>query len=133
MTSTPAHPDAISVALLQLAQHAERLAVLDAREAGHHLQLAEHLAGLATQVSELASAVDGTGDMLERLSARILPDHDAGTGPAGYRPGPAPRASHALLPLWRRRSTVAAPLHRHDRTRGPCHRRMYRHAIDAGR
>jgi hypothetical protein len=91
VTTTPAHPDAISVALLQLAQHAERLAVLDAREAGHHRQLAEHLAGLATQVSDVASAVDGTGDQLERLSARILRDDDADGRPAGYKPGPAPR------------------------------------------
>jgi hypothetical protein len=91
VTGTPAHPDAISVALLQLAQHAERLAVLDAREAGHHLELAGHLAGLATQVGELASAVDGTGDQLERLIARILRDDDADARPAGYKPGPAPR------------------------------------------
>lgn len=91
MTAGPPHPDAISVALLQLAEHAERLAVLDAREAGHHLQLAERLADLATQVSELASAVDGTGDQLERLSARILGDHDADTRAGGYKPGPAPR------------------------------------------
>jgi hypothetical protein len=91
MTSEPAHPDAISVALLQLAQHAERLAVLDAREAGHHLQLAERLGGLATHVGELASAVDGTGDLLERLSARILGEEDAGARSAGYQPGPAPR------------------------------------------
>jgi hypothetical protein len=91
MTAGPAHPDAISVALLQLAQHAERLALLDNREAGHHLQLAERLGDLATQVSALASAVDGTGDQLERISARILGDHDRDAPSAGYKPGPAPR------------------------------------------
>jgi hypothetical protein len=91
MTSEPAHHDAISVALLQLAQHAERLAVLDAREAGHHLQLAERLGDLATHVGQLASAVDGTGDLLERLSARILGEDDTGARRAGYQPGPAPR------------------------------------------
>jgi hypothetical protein len=91
MTIEPAHPDAISVALLQLAQHAERLALLDNREATHHLQLAERLGDLATQVSALASAVDGTGDQLERISARILGDHGSDARPAGYKPGPAPR------------------------------------------
>ena len=91
MTSTPAHPDAVSVALLQLAQLAERLAVLDSREAEHHLQLAARLGELATQVGELASAVDGTGDQLDRLASRILGDHDDDARPPAYRPGPAPR------------------------------------------
>ena len=91
MTSSPAHPDAVSVALLQLAQHAERLAVLDGREAEHHLQLAARLSDLAAQVGELASAVDGTGDQLDRLASRILGDHDDSASPPAYRPGPAPR------------------------------------------
>jgi hypothetical protein len=91
MTSNAAHPDAISVALLQLAQHAERLAVLDSREAEHHGQLAGRLGDLAAQVSELASALDGTGAQLDRLAARILGDHDGDAGGTAYQPGPAPR------------------------------------------
>ena len=91
MTGSAAHPDAISVALLQIAQHAERLAVLDTREAEHHGQLEGRLGELAAQVGELASALDGTGDQLDRLAARILSDHDNAAGTPRYRPGPAPR------------------------------------------
>src|SRR6202042_1536823 len=64
--------------------------VLDGREAEHHLQLAGRLGELAAQVGELASAVDGTGDQLDRLPSRVLGDHDSARPPA-YRPGPAPR------------------------------------------
>ena len=90
MSSSPAHPDAVSVALLQLAEHAERLAVLDTREAGHHAQVADRLSDLATQVAALAAAVDGSGELLEKLAARIARE-DAADTRAGYQPGPAPR------------------------------------------
>ena len=91
MTAGPAHPDAVSVALLQLAEHAERLAVLDNREAGHHLHLAERLADLATQVGDLAATAEGTSDLLGRLASRVLGDPGSEEGTQAYRPGPAPR------------------------------------------
>jgi hypothetical protein len=91
MTAGPAHPDAVSVVLLQLAEHAERLAVLDARETGHHRELAARLGDLATQAGELASAIDGTSDLLGRLASQIPGDPDGDAREAGYRPGPAPR------------------------------------------
>ena len=48
--TTPAPPaDAVTAALLQITQHAERLAVLDQREAAHYRQITERLTELARQ------------------------------------------------------------------------------------
>jgi hypothetical protein len=55
--------DAMAAALLQLAEHADRLARLDVREAGHHQQLVEQLAELAELLGNAARpAGDESGD-----------------------------------------------------------------------
>ena len=77
MTGYPDTGDAMTAALLQLADHADRLARLDEREAGHHQQAAGQLAELA----ELLATLSGP-------SAGADPAESSGHG---YRPGPAPR------------------------------------------
>ena len=47
MTGRPEPGDAMTAVLLQLADHADRLARLDEREAGHHQQATGQLAELA--------------------------------------------------------------------------------------
>ena len=51
--------DALTAALLQITQHAERLAALDEREAAHYQQIAGRLAELTRQFADTASAVTG--------------------------------------------------------------------------
>jgi hypothetical protein len=67
----PAHDpgDAIVAALLQITEQAERLAVLDEREAGHYRQVAERLAELAGQVAETSSRADDIRAAVSRQAA----------------------------------------------------------------
>ena len=51
--------DALTAALLQITQHAERLAALDEREAAHYQRIADHLAGLTRQLDETTDRVSG--------------------------------------------------------------------------
>jgi hypothetical protein len=113
MTS-PGQPtgDAITAALLQITQHAERLALLDDREAQHYQQMAERLREIATQLSDMSTRVDGaTGtiadqaeilaslDGLDEQVAEIAaqlaeltpPDDDGAPSAKPYRPIPAPQ------------------------------------------
>jgi len=115
--STPAddHGDVITAALLQITQHAERLAVLNEREASHYREIAARLADLAEHVADTSERVedmrataerraaildslDGLDKEVAALATRITaiagtrageqdgePDADA------YRPAPAPR------------------------------------------
>jgi hypothetical protein len=96
--------DGFDAALRQLADHGERLAVLDQREAEHFRAIGERLAELGTLVTGLGSAVrdqaallaalQGLDEQVAVLAAQltsILPAGD-GDGEAGfYRPPPAPR------------------------------------------
>ena len=69
--STPAsNPgDAITAALLQITQQAERLAVLDEREAAHCREIAARLAGLAGHVTATGKRVDDIRVTAERPSS----------------------------------------------------------------
>jgi hypothetical protein len=94
--------DAISAALLQLSEHAERLAVIDAREADHYRATCERLNELATLISGLGgtlqdqaailTGLEGIGEQVTSLAARlagILPEPDGGI--RLYAPSPVPR------------------------------------------
>ena len=97
--------DGFDAALRQLADHGERLALLDQREAEHFRAIGERLAELGTLVAGLGSAVrdqaavltglQGLDEQVAALAARlaaILPDAGDGDGEVGfYRPSPAPR------------------------------------------
>jgi hypothetical protein len=48
----------VTAALLQITQHAERLALLDQREAAHYLQITERLTELARQASDTSTRID---------------------------------------------------------------------------
>jgi hypothetical protein len=93
---------AMTAALHQLTETRERLAVLDAREAGHFRAIGEKLTELGSLAAGLGetvrdhgatlSALQGLDQQVARLAARvaeILPGEDCDAGL--YRPGPAPR------------------------------------------
>jgi hypothetical protein len=61
--------DALTAALLQITQHAERLAVLDERETAHHQQIAARLTDLAQQLTDTTSAVVGIQAATDRQAA----------------------------------------------------------------
>ena len=85
--------DALTAVLLQITQHAERLAVLDEREATHHQQIA----GRLTELARAARRHD-------RRPARRGPGHRR---PAGSRPRlprrPRPAGRHPRRPAHRPR------------------------------
>ena len=94
--------DAMAAALLQLAGHGERLAVLDDREAGHFRAVSDRLAEIADLLAGLGGAVqdqaailaglDGLAGQVTALTARLdqlAPDEEG--DPRVYRPSPAPR------------------------------------------
>ena len=111
-TPADAPGDAVTAALLQITQHAERLAVLDEREAAHYQELAARLAELARLLTETSGSVDDVCTTAARQSAlldsldgldqqvadlasqltEITPAHDGGEDQDGkrYRPSPAP-------------------------------------------
>jgi len=96
--------DAIPAVLLQLAEHTERLAVIDARETDHFSAVSGRLTELGTLVSGLGgtlqdqaailAGLEGTGEQVDALTARlagILPDGDGEGGTRLYAPVPVPR------------------------------------------
>ena len=98
--------DAMAAALLQLSEHAERLALIDAREADHFRVISDSLNELGTLVSGLGgtlrdqaailAGLESTGERVDGLASRlagILPDGDRdGDGGARlYIPAPVPR------------------------------------------
>jgi hypothetical protein len=95
--------DGFDAALRQLAEHGERLALLDQREAEHFRVVGERLAELGSLVTGLGATVRGQAAILAALQgideqvavlAARLADAvpDDGDGEAGlYRPSPAPR------------------------------------------
>lgn len=66
---SPLPGDPIGAALLQITQHAERLALLDDREAKHYQQIAERLREIATSLSEMSTRVDGTAGTIADQAA----------------------------------------------------------------
>jgi hypothetical protein len=113
--STTGHDawDALTAALLQITEHAERLAVLDERETTHHLQISSRLTELARQLADATESVtgiqataarqaaildslDGLDQQVATIAARLTdlaPERgnaDCGEGDS-YRPVPAPR------------------------------------------
>jgi len=63
--------DAITAALLQITQHAERLALLDQREAAHHREIATRLAEMACQLTDTSERVDSIHDIAARQAALL--------------------------------------------------------------
>ena len=87
--------DPIPAVLLQLADHEERLAGLDEREAGHFRVVQQRLGELAGVVAELGRALEGQTGVLERLeelAGRIPAVAGPGDGHGvSYEPSPVPR------------------------------------------
>jgi hypothetical protein len=69
--STAGHDawDALTAALLQITEHAERLAALDERETTHHLQITSRLTELARQLAEATDSVAGIQATAARQAA----------------------------------------------------------------
>src|SRR6266568_1498236 len=63
--------DGLAAALIQISGHAERIASLDAREAGHYQQIAGRLRELATETASASTRIDGIGGTLTRQAAII--------------------------------------------------------------
>lgn len=89
--------DPIPAALLQLADHDERLASLDEREAGHFRTGQQKLSELAELITELGGTLQGQSVALDQLQdlAGLLPalatsGADDADGRA-YEPSPVPR------------------------------------------
>ena len=111
--STPAHrpADAVTAVLLQITQHAERLAVLDEREASHFSEIASRLAELARQLSEtndradtahatsarqaaILDSLDGLDEQVAGLAAQltsVAAARDDGRDDGASQPARAPR------------------------------------------
>ena len=111
--STPAHDpgDLITGVMLQITQHAERLALLDQREATHFRETASRLADLARTLADtsdrigashdvaarqaaLLDTLDGLDQQVGALAARltaITAGKDNATSGEEYQPVPAPR------------------------------------------
>ena len=71
--STPEHDpgDLITGVMLQITQHAERLALLDQREATHFRETAERLADIARTLAEVSGQVGDVHDVAARQSALL--------------------------------------------------------------
>jgi hypothetical protein len=94
--------DPINAALLQLAAHGERLAVLEDREAAHFAAISGRLAEITALTQGLGQAVTDQAAVLARLqgldedvaalAARLRPAAPAGDGDTGnYQPASPPR------------------------------------------
>ncbi len=75
MTRHPSAGDPLAAALLQITEHAERIGVIDQREAGHYRDitgrlrdLSAQLAGLGTRLDDAAGALARQGAILEALN-----------------------------------------------------------------
>ena len=109
-TPAPDPGDLITGVMLQITQHAERLALLDQREATHFRETAERLSDLARTLANtsdrigvshdvaarqaaLLDALDGLDQQVGALAARLTAITAAGNGTSGedYQPVPAPR------------------------------------------
>ena len=101
MTSSLVLGDALTAVLLQITAHAERLAVLDEREATHHQQTADRLTELGRQST---STSDRLGEVLATAAkqAAVLGSLTASTS----RSPPSPTGSPSSSPA---KTTATAP------------------------
>jgi len=86
--------DPIAAVLLQLSEQAERLAVLDQREAGHYRAIQARLGELVGLITVLGGTLEDQSAVLARLEALAPADRNPAGDEAGeppYEPGPAPR------------------------------------------
>jgi hypothetical protein len=101
--------EGLAAALIQLAEHAERIGGLDARESEHHLKITADVRALAAEVAALTEAVhgietaltrhtaildglEGLGRRVEALADRLAMMTATGADEApGYQPVPPPR------------------------------------------
>jgi hypothetical protein len=69
--AAPAHGpgDAVTAALLLITEHAERLAAVDQREAGHYREIAARLAELTRQASQVSGTTDQVRAVMTRHTA----------------------------------------------------------------
>jgi hypothetical protein len=91
--------DPLNAALLQLAAHGERLAVLEDREAAHFRAISDRLAEITALAEGLGGTMKDQAAILARLqrldedvaalAARLTPTGDGDT--RAYQPGPAAR------------------------------------------
>jgi hypothetical protein len=63
--------DALTAMLLQITQHAERVAALDEREAAHYQEIAARLTELAHQLADTSSTVTGVQAAADRQAALL--------------------------------------------------------------
>jgi hypothetical protein len=101
---------AVTAVLLQITQHAERIAALDQREAGRYQQITGQLTELAAQLAQardrmnditatavhqaaMLDALDGLDRRVATLATRLthIADDDSSEGGQEYQPVPAPR------------------------------------------
>jgi hypothetical protein len=86
--------DAIAAALLQLCEHAERLALIETREADHFRAISDSLNELGTLVSGLGGTLRDQAEILAGLEGtgeRVDGDRDGDGGARLYIPAPVPR------------------------------------------
>jgi hypothetical protein len=132
---TAVEPEGLVHTLVELTRHAERLAVLDAREAAHAGQIAqrldqldEALKAVTELLAEQRKALEGVDVQVTSLAAEfgdIVPDD--GTAKV-YRPGPAPQwwklhgtaRDEALARLRAWVEQIYRPMYGHLATLGPC-------------
>ncbi len=96
--------DGFDAALRQLADHGERLAVLDAREAEHFRAIGERIGELSSLVTSLGETMrdqatilaelQGLDEQVATLATRLpdlLPENDGGSEAHAYQASPGPR------------------------------------------
>ena len=108
---TPGHDpgDILTGVMLQITQHAERIAVLDQREAAHFREIADRLDRIARELADtgervdnvhdiaarqaaLLEALDGIDQQVSALTNRLTDIAGAGTEDGNaYQPAPEPR------------------------------------------
>jgi ABC-type transporter Mla subunit MlaD len=71
--STPGHDqaDVVTGLMLQITEHAERLALLDQRETAHYGGLTQRWDDLARQLTEVVERVDAVHDLAARQAALL--------------------------------------------------------------
>lgn len=69
MTQADHNGDVLAAALIQISGHAERISVLDAREAAHYENLASSLRDIASRLATVTEQADGIDATLTRHHA----------------------------------------------------------------
>ena len=109
MTSADAG-DALTAVLLQITQHAERLAVLDEREATHHQQITGRLTELARQLTDTSDrARRGPRDRRQAGSHPRLPRRPRPASRRPRRPSSPPSSPAKTTATARRRRVYQPP------------------------